>query len=187
MQNLIDSKFLEFWGNLMLNAAQGQKQLEAFQKWLDNSNKGLPTLFSPGKKSKEEADFLSMFAQFYGADNLSQGATFYWRIMQDAATAFQTSFEKYISFLGAVPRDKYAELLKKHKALEIKAAEMEKTIEQLRTQLDRQQREPEALTRGFNELVVKQGEQFQEIMRRFQELYQNNETASGDSPPSPEE
>jgi len=176
----MDSKFLEFWGHLMLNAAQSQKQIEAFQKWMGKSAKGIPALTSTGKKTKEDEDFMSVFAKVYGADKLSEGTSSYWQIMQNGASAFQTSFEKYIRMLGAVPRDEYATLQEKYEALDKKVSEMEKTIVQLQTQLGVKHTEPEGLTQGIKELVVKQGEQFQEIMQSFQKLYKENGSSSSD-------
>ncbi len=170
----MDSKFLEFWGNLMLNAAQGQKQIESFQKWLGKSVNGIPALTFAGKKTKEDKDFMSMFAKVYGADNVSEEAPSHWQIMQNGASTFQNSFEKYIRLLGAVPRDEHVILQEKYEALDKKVSEMEKTIAQLHAQLGVKQTEPEELTQGIKELVVRQGEQFQEIMQSFQKLYKEN-------------
>ncbi len=123
MSNSMDSKFLEFWGHLMLNAAQGHKQIEAFQKWLGKSVKGLPALTSADQKTQEDEDFMAVFAKVYGADKLSKDTSSYWQMMQNAASAFQTSYEKYIHLLGAVPRDEHVTLQEKFEALDKKVSE----------------------------------------------------------------
>jgi len=180
VSNLIDSKFLEYWGNLMLNAAQGQKQVEAFQKWLGKSANGLPTLTSVEKKSKEDEAFMSEFAKVYGTDSLPEGASSYWQMMQNTASGYQASFKKYIRMMGAVPRDEYAMLQEKYESLDKKVSEMEKTIALLQTQLGVKPSEPEGLTQGIKELVAKQGDQFQEIMQSFQKLYRKNGSSSSE-------
>ena len=177
----MDSKFLEYWGQLMINAAKGQKQLEAFQKLLVNSVNGLPLSDSSDKKNKEDEDVMSLVAKVYGADKLSEGIPAYWQMMQNVAGTFQTSFQKYLRMIGAVPRDKYEILREKYEALEKKVAEMEKTIIRLQTQSDVKPDEPEGLTQGIKDLVLKQGEQFQEIMKSFQKLYQDNGSSPNDS------
>ncbi|MDM8555377.1 hypothetical protein QUF75_11650 [Desulfococcaceae bacterium HSG7] len=180
MSNSMDSKFLEFWGHLMLNAAQGQKQIESFQKWLGKSADGLPAVTSAGKNTEEDENFMSVFAKVYGADKLSEGKSSYLQIMQNAAGTFQTSFEKYIRLLGAVPRDEHVTLQEKYEALDKKVSEMEKTIALLQAQLGVKPDEPEGLTQGIKDLVVKQGEQFQDLMQNFQKLYKENDSSSSE-------
>ncbi len=180
MSNSMDSKFLEFWGNLMLNAAQGQKQIESFQKLLGKSVNGLSALTPTGKKDAEDENFMSVFAKVYGADKSPGGTSSYLQMMQNAADTFQTSFEKYIRLMGAVPHDEYATLQEKYETLDKKVSEMGNTIALLQTQLGVKHTEPEGLTQGIKEMVARQGDQFQEIMQSFQKLYKENVPSSPD-------
>jgi len=181
MSNLIDSKFLEFWGHLMLNAAQGQKQIEAFQEWLGKSVNGIPALPFAEKTGKEDEAVMSAFAKVYGTDNLpEETSSSYWQMMQNTASGYQSSFKKYIRMMGAVPRDEYTALQEKYEALDQKVSEMEKTIAQLQMQLGVKPAASEGLTQGIKELVSRQGEQFQEIMQSFQKLYKESPPSSAD-------
>jgi len=53
----MDRQFLEFWGNFLLNAANGQKQLEDMTHWMKKGFSGFDEL-------------TDMFQRFYGLDGL---------------------------------------------------------------------------------------------------------------------
>ena len=52
----MDSQFLEFWGNYLLAAASGQKQLEDLNRWISQGFSGCDEL-------------TAMFNKFYGLEH----------------------------------------------------------------------------------------------------------------------
>ena len=148
----MDRHFLEFWGNFLLQAAQGQKQLEELAKWT-----------SRGFLNFE--DLTALFRKSYGLEQLNQDSPDYLQIWEKAQKDFRDSFRDYLSLLGVVPRDEYLELAGKYEELKEKAAEQEETIKLLRLVLSEKGLDFAAVTLEFQKLLEKQGDQFQELMK----------------------
>jgi hypothetical protein len=152
----MDRHFLEFWGNFLLQAAKGQKQLEDLTKWSKQAciNCG---------------DFAALFRQVYGLEQPEQDSPDYQKIWKKAEEDFRKSFQDYLSLLSVVPREEYEEL-------EEKLAEREKTIQQLRQLLSDKGLDLSVVTLEFQQLMEKQGEQFQELMQNFGEAFKESAT-----------
>jgi tetratricopeptide (TPR) repeat protein len=148
----MDRHFLEFWGNFLLQAAQGQKQLEELAKWT-----------SRGFLNFE--DLTALFRKSYGLEQLNQDSPDYLQIWEKAQKDFRDSFRDYLSLLGVVPRDEYLELAEKYEELKEKAAEQEETIKLLRLVLSEKGLDFTAGTLEFQRLLEKQGDQFHELMK----------------------
>ena len=105
----MDRQFLEFWGNFLIQAAKGKKQLEDMAKWMQQGYKGFDEL-------------TAMFEAFYGLNKKTEsvpGATASWR---SAAENFQKSFNDYLRLMGLVTKDEHLALVEKYEALKNKAA-----------------------------------------------------------------
>lgn len=152
----MDRHFLEFWGNFLLQVAKGQKQLEDVAKW---SKRGFINF----------GDFTTLFRQAYGLEEPDQDRPDYQQIWKKAEKDFRTSFQDYLSLLGVIPREEYAELARKYEKLEEKLAEQEETIKHLRQLLSDKGMDYAVVTLEFQKLMQKQGEQFQELMKDFGE------------------
>jgi tetratricopeptide (TPR) repeat protein len=150
----MDRHFLEFWGNFLLQAAQGQKQLEDFAKWFKRPVLNL-------------GDFTALFRQAYGLDPPKQDSPDYPAIWKKAEEDFRNSFQEYLSLLGVVPRREYAELARKYEKLEAKLAEREETIKHLRHLLSDKGLDYAVVSLELQELMKKQGEKFQELVEDF--------------------
>lgn len=148
----MDRHFLEFWGNFLLQAAKGQKQLEDLAKWTQSglSNWG---------------DFTTLFRQAYGLEQVKQESPDYQQIWKKAEEDFRDSFRDYLSLLGVVPREEYAELARKYAELKEKVAEQEETIKLLRTLLSDKGLDYAVVTLEFQKLMEKQNNQFEELMQ----------------------
>jgi hypothetical protein len=55
---------LEFWGNFLINAAKGQKQLEDMSKWMQQGFEGFDEL-------------TGMFKKFYGLEHMEKDTPAY--------------------------------------------------------------------------------------------------------------
>jgi uncharacterized coiled-coil protein SlyX len=159
----MDRHFLEFWGNFLLQAAEGQKQLDDLAKW---SKRGFINF----------GDFTTLFRQAYGLDQPKPDSPDYPEIWKKAEKDFRNSFQDYLSLLGVVPREDYVELARKYEELEGKLAEQDETIKHLRKLLSEKGLDYAVATLEFQKLLKKQGKQFQELMKDVGEAFKEGAT-----------
>jgi len=149
----VDSKFLEFWGNYLLAAAKGQKQLEDLNEWMRQGFSGFEEL-------------TTMFKKFYGFEQPPRkedsGSTQAW---QNAAADFRDSLNAYFNLMGMVPKEEYRALEQKHAALQKKVADQEDTINVLRSLLAEEGTYQGEAVKVLQDLVNKQAEAFETLMR----------------------
>jgi len=157
----MDKNFLEFWGNFLINAAKGQKQLEDMAKWMGQGFKGFE-------------DLSAMFRKFYGLERLDKDSLDYMNMWEKAQEAFQNSFKDYVRLLGVVPDEEYLALVKKYEELKEKVAAQEETIKHLRMLLGEKLIDPGEVVSGFQELMKKQSDQFQQLMGSIGQSFQKN-------------
>ena len=150
----MDSKFLEFWGNYLLAAARGQKQLEDLNQWIDQGFKGFE-------------DLTAMFNKFYGITPSRKKDDETTRAWQSAAADFRNSFDAYIELMGLVSKDKYQALEEKFDALQKKAAEQEESIQILRKLLAEDGTYQGETIKAFQDLMNKQADAFETLMNQI--------------------
>jgi hypothetical protein len=153
----MDKNFLEFWGNLLINAAKGQRQLEDVTKWVAQGLKGLE-------------NFSDLFRKSYGLDGMKEDSPQYLKQWQHAAGEFQKSFKDYLGLMGVVPREEHLDLVQKHEELKKRIADQEETIKHLRTLLGQRDSSQETVTQTFQDLMNKQAVQFQELMKNLGQI-----------------
>ncbi len=161
----MDKHFLEFWGHFLLNAAQGQRQLEEMAALM-------------GRGFNDFAGLATLFQKAYGLDNLGKESPDYLEQWEKAQADFRASFKDYLALMGVVPLEEYNILAKKCAELEEKLAEREQTIKQLQLLLEGREGY-EAMTQGLQDLAQKQGEQFQELLQSFGELFKKEGAKAG--------
>ncbi len=149
----LDSKFLEFWGNYLLAAARGQKQLEDLNEWMRQGFSGFEEL-------------TAMFKKFYGFEHPPRkedsGSIQAW---QTAAADFRNSFNAYFNLMGMVSKEEYQALEQKYAALQKKVADQEDTIKLLRTLLAEEGTYQDQATKVLQDLVNQQAEAFETLMK----------------------
>lgn len=153
----MDRHFLEFWGHILLNAAKGQKQLEDLAKWLPRGFFNLQ-------------DLTPLFQQAYGLEQVDQESPDYLNLWKKAEATFRESFQEYLHLLGGVPREEYAALAERYEKLKEKVAQQEETIRQLKMLLEHKGMGYATATLEFQELIKKQGDQLQELLKGFGEV-----------------
>ena len=162
----MDRHFLEFWGNFLINAAKGQKQLEDISKWMQQGFKGFDELND-------------LFRKFYGLDHLEKDTSGYMETWKRASENFQKSFRDYLSLMGVVPKEEHLALVKKYEELKEKIDAQEETIKNLRVLLEEKKGETQGeLVKGFQEIIEKQSEQFQEAMETFGRFFKKDKNRS---------
>jgi ribulose kinase len=151
----MDKNFLEFWGNLLISIAQGQKQMEDMTRWLNQDFTGLDSLMAPFKK-------------VYGLEQVSPATARYEELWNRQLKSFQDSFQEYLKLLDVVPRRDYEKVQEENQALKKQIVEMEKAITDLRMLVaEKMGSSASKAVKGFQELVFSQMDKFQEMMRSF--------------------
>jgi len=159
----MDTQFLEFWGNFMINAAKGQRQLEEMSTWMGQGLKGSDEL-------------TALFRKFYGMEHMDKNDSDYKVTWKKASEDFQESFKDFQNLMGVVSKDEYLDLVKKYEDMKKKVADQEETIKNLRMLLDaRGTGEQEEVVKSFQELMHKQSEQFQKLASNFGQFFQKKD------------
>ena len=148
----MDRHFLEFWGNLMIQAAKGQKQSEDLSQW-----------FNQGVKVLNE--ITTLFGKFYGLEPLSYETPSILKSWEKAFEDFQRSFKEYLTIFGFVPRQEYDRILQEYEALKNKVTQQKETIKKLQMLLTAKAFDPSDMAKGFQDLIRKQTDQLQDLMR----------------------
>jgi hypothetical protein len=150
----MDSDFLEFWGNLLINTAKGRRKMEEINQWINQGLKGSDELSN-------------MILSFYGIQKEREDPTPDGETLDKVSKAFLDSYHEYIQVMGMVPRTEYEELSKNCEKLEKKCAEQEETIEFLKGLISDRIIDPSNTVENFQELLSKQSEQFRRLMLGF--------------------
>jgi len=159
----MDRQFLEFWGNFLIHAAKGQKQLEDMTQWMQQGFKGSDEL-------------TAMFKTFYGLDDADESISDDMLSWKKASDNFQKSFKDYLRLMGLVSKDEHLALVKKYEVLKEKVAIQEETIKHLRMLLeDKYSKSQEDLAKGFQTLIEKQAQQFRQTIEAFGESFNDKE------------
>ena len=158
----MDTHFLEFWGNFLINAAKGQKQLEDMSKWMQQGFEGFDEL-------------TAMFTKFYGLEHMGKDSPDYMATWKKASEDFIKSFKEYLSLMGVVPKEEHLALVKKYEELKEKVASQEETIKHLRMLLGEKMAGTQGdVVKGFQEIIEKQSKEFQETMETFDRFFKKD-------------
>jgi phage tail tape-measure protein len=156
----MDSQFYEFWGNFLINVAQGQKQLEEMSDWMKRGFVGVD-------------DLEALFRRCYGLNAPDTGGAQdpdpqAW---QAAVAEFQNAFAQFTAQWGGVTQAEHQQVLEKCADLEKQVLSQQATIRQLRDLLAQK-------GLGYNELlehmqgsIKDQSDQFQALMESIRSAY----------------
>jgi len=151
----MNSQFMEFFGNYLIQAARWQKLAEQT---------------SPGKAPgvMDVADLGKLFNQFCSLNNPAEPASAeFARMWQQAIENFQSAFCLNARLWGWVPQADYQTLQKKCDALEKITQKQDQTISQLRSLLEEKGLGQIELLQRFQSLIQDQSNEFQTFMQRF--------------------
>jgi uncharacterized coiled-coil protein SlyX len=152
----MDKNFFEIWGQLFLNAAKTQKQMEDFGQWMTQGLKGFEQM-APLYKNPYRPDVPK------GED----AAADYMGAYRQSVEMFLKSFREYLAMFDMVPKADYLVLEKKVADLEGKLSEQEETIAQLRKLMGTGSGEHSNIAEGFRELLEQQANEFQKLMNNL--------------------
>jgi hypothetical protein len=145
----MDHHFLKFWGQLLLEAAEGQRRLEDLSRWIQS---GFAAAGAPA----------DLFRQSYG---LPPGVSTGSDLWQNALKDFQKTLKTYAPLWGWVPRERYDVLKRKAEAQTLQIAEQERLIAQLEGLLKESGLGQAALATRFQNLIQDQQQAFDKLMR----------------------
>jgi len=154
----MDKQFLEFWGNLLLQAAKGQAQMENIGKWITQGTGGGQTLED-------------QFRRAYHLDSKETSATDHPDAFQQAADRFKEAYEDYLSLLDVVPRTRFRELESKNASLQEEVTRLQKEIDRLRGALHGSGEQSQEVIADFQLLLQKQQREFQDLAQQFKTLW----------------
>uniref|UniRef100_A0A7V4G9U4 Uncharacterized protein n=1 Tax=Desulfobacca acetoxidans TaxID=60893 RepID=A0A7V4G9U4_9BACT len=154
--------FLEFWGKFLLDAAKSQKLLE-----------DITALFQRGLR--EVPNYARLFKACYGLNEVAEDTPDFLSLWQKAEEDFRKSFQEYLNLLGVVSREEYDALARENEALKDKLAQQEETIQHLRLLVEEKGLGLEAATLEFQQLLKRQGEQFQKFLQGLGQAAQSEE------------
>jgi len=155
----VDKKFLEFWGRMLLAAAQGQKQSEDLNRWMSGSAAG-------------PDEWTALFRRIYALGDVSVGAPAW----ETAAAQFRSSVKQWLALMDFVPKSEYAALKKRHDALLKTTAAQQETIRELKSVLAAKGAAPPDALKDFTEQMNQQARQFQELMASFGEAFKSGKS-----------
>jgi uncharacterized coiled-coil protein SlyX len=153
-EKVMDPKFLEFWGELLLGAAKGQRQLKETADWM---NQGFSSF----------GDMGTLFRRAYGLEAVPEKSPAFPQQWEKASEAFRSSMKEYCSLLGVVTMKEHMELQSRYEETEKKVAEREERIRRLEALLAAESLGREPLQEDLRKLVGLQTEQFTELMRNL--------------------
>jgi len=162
----MDERFLEFWGNFLINTAKGKKQAEEMSKWLGKSFSPLTDISSPKAKPGFE-DISEMFRKFYGLENLSEYSEEYETLAKKASVDFQKSFNDYLGMMGMVSKAEHLALIRKYEDIKKKCADQEETIRHFQMLLEAGDEEQGHAVKNLRDMAKDQAELFQKMMASF--------------------
>ena len=145
----MDRHFFKFWGQLLLEAAEGQRRLEDFSRWIQSgfSASGAPA---------------DLFRRSYG---LPPGASADGDLWQKAFQDFQTALDTVAPLWGWVPRERYDRLKRKADEQAARIAAQERVIAQLEGLLEEKGFGPAGLAAGFQTLIDDQQQAFEKLIQ----------------------
>lgn len=173
----MDKKFLEFWGNLLLQAAKGQEQMENISKWLAQGSQG-----TQGTSAVQS--LTDQFKRVYNLDSTAATATTDQRVaMQQATDRFNKAYEEYLGLLSVVPKARFRELESKNELLQKEVARLQQELDRLRGAPEGAGGQADETITDFNALLQKQQRQLEDLTRQFKRFW--NEQAEGQGSKTP--
>lgn len=169
----MDSKFLEFYGQSLLNAAKGKKQFEQFRDMMQPFAPGTvlgPDFGFKGLKAVEE-----LFRKCYGMGDFNdqpQDDENRKKAMEEMMTSFQASFSGYARQMGWIPVNEYEALKNRVEDLEKKIEKQQGVIDGFHQILGL--RNPTGYREFFGQMEKigqKQNRQFKEFVQSFFDVF----------------
>lgn len=179
-----DRKFLEFWGNLFLNVAKGQEQIEQLSSIMNIDSISKMDFMNFKEMSRMFKESYGLPAEASDRENKSHDEA--QRLKLDKSfEEFQNSFARYITMWGVIPNKAHEELKQRYhslqnenralkrdyEALKQKTEMQEELISQLRDLLNAKGMGHIELFNHIQNLTLKQTREFQNLIENLQTMF----------------
>jgi len=154
----MDKNLLEFWGQIFLNAARSQQQMEDWNKWFSIDGFGKNKLFSSLLNQPETQKTEEITPEIL-------------EIARKATDAYKEVFKASLSLFDVVAKEDYDELLKENELLKEKVKAQENIIKNRRNQPEKDIFEQQEVVNNLTEIVKDQTQQFQDLMKQMGKYY----------------
>ncbi|HON95629.1 MAG: hypothetical protein KBC76_01635 [Deltaproteobacteria bacterium] len=169
----MDKQLLEFWGTMMLSAAEGQRHLEEIVKWMTGN-------------IKDYSDLSDVFRRLYRIEPGREQESDYLAPWQKAMNEFRESYGELVAMMDLVPRRDYIAVSRENQELNRRVSELEDAVRHLRTLLDERMTAPAEGLKGFQELIDDQARKYQEFMDTMTTVFDERRSkAAGAQPGKP--
>jgi uncharacterized coiled-coil protein SlyX len=146
----VDSRFLKFWGEFLLKAAEGHRHLDEMTRWMQSA-------FPP------PGEMAALFRKCYGLpDSATAESNKLWR---QTMADFRNLLEAYAPLWGWIPLERYDQLKRKTKRLETTVAEQARFIEQLEALLEDRNLGHMSMVTRFQNVIDDQNRAFEKLMQ----------------------
>jgi hypothetical protein len=151
----MDKNFLEFWGNLLISIARGQRQLDDTMRWASQGFPGTDEL-------------INLLGKVYGLSEASQAPISQEGAGRQLLDRFHQSYREYLKLMDVVPRAECQKLQEENDALKKRIGELERLIGDLRSlSAEKIPGTPGEAMEEFQKSFVKYLERLQEVMIPF--------------------
>jgi len=148
----MDKTFLEFWGNLLISVARGQKQMEDMTRWIHQGFSGVD-------------EMMDSFRRAYGLKDVPRGPGEREEPWKAMFNTFQQSYRAYLNLLEVVPRADYEQLQEENDSLKKRIVDLERAIGDLHVLLAQKiQTAPGEVIGEFQKGFLNYLEKLQEVM-----------------------
>ena len=186
----MDSRILELWGNILIQAARNQEFLEQFSsgpqgaqdrewdfsRWAETWYEHLPS-------------FQSLVLESTNMEQVSEAGTQSLQAWQQGLDALYEQWKEFADLFGLVPKSRYDQLAQEHEQLKARLQKLEKTNKGLNNILEHKGIFGlDQLSDEFSRLLKAHNEQFEELMHTFGKTWktgsdsENKETGSNETP-----
>lgn len=156
----MDANFLELFGQMLIQAAKGQRQMDQFSSWMQQ-----------GLKAADMSGPSDYFQQIYGLADISKESAQYTQLFQKAQTDFLAAYGEFTGLLGLVPEKKYEALQQEFEALEKKCQAHETIIAKLTAKLKKDGDPTADLTGQLTDLIENQNSEFSKTVKSLGKLF----------------
>ena len=159
----MDANFLEFFGQMLIQAAKGQRQMDQFSN-----------LMQQGLNATNRSEFSDTFQRLYGLTDISKESDQYTGLFQKTQADFIAAYGEFMGLMGLVPEKKYKQLEEEYQALEKKCLAQEKKIAQLEAKLGKSNNPGDDLTDQLSDLIKQQKSEFNNTIKALSSLFDPN-------------
>lgn len=160
----MDKNILEFWGQIFLNAARSQQQMENMSKYFEQDG---------GADNPFMDSFLKMFDWHKPEEIVYEEII---KLTKKSADSYKDFFKAYLTIFDVVSKEEYINLVKENEELKEKITRQEKTIDIYKKLAGKDIIDQEQVVDNLSQIMKNQTQQFQILMKQVNQYYKKSST-----------